>query len=125
MIGPAISGLVIAGVGTGWAFLINGASFVQAVLALALAFLRAAEIASAMPRPTAPKVQLHRGIRYAWGRPDLKAILVMLFPRSGTFGMEFSIFISTMAVSVFHADALRLWPAAVDHAGRQRWPARC
>jgi predicted MFS family arabinose efflux permease len=32
-------------------------------------------------------------------------ILVMLF-LIGTFGMNFSIFISTMAVSVFHADAL-------------------
>jgi hypothetical protein len=39
-----------------------------------------------------------------WKRPDLKAILVMLF-LIGTFGLNFPIFISTMAVSVFHADA--------------------
>ncbi len=38
------------------------------------------------------------------GRPDLKAILVMLF-LIGTFGLNFPIFISTMAVSVFHTDA--------------------
>jgi len=39
-----------------------------------------------------------------WGRPDLKTILVMLF-LIGTFGLNFPIFISTMAVGVFHADA--------------------
>ncbi|WP_342586543.1 MFS transporter [Methylocystis bryophila] len=43
-------------------------------------------------------------MRFAWGRPDLKAILVMLF-LIGTFGLNFPIFISTMAVGVFHADA--------------------
>jgi MFS family permease len=101
MIGPAVSGVVIAAIGTGWAFLINGASFV-AVLA-SLAFLRVAELR--------PNARAHRakgsftdGFRYVWGRPDLRAILVMLF-LIGTFGLNFPIFISTMAVSVFHADA--------------------
>ena len=44
------------------------------------------------------------GFRYVWSRPDLKAILLMLF-LIGTFGLNFPIFISTMAVRVFHADA--------------------
>lgn len=35
MIGPAISGIVIAAVGTGWAFLLNGASFVAVLISLA------------------------------------------------------------------------------------------
>jgi MFS family permease len=101
MIGPAVSGLVIAAIGTGWAFLINGASF-SAVL-ISLAFLRVAEL-----RPNArahhAKGSFTEGFRYAWRRPDLKAMLVMLF-LIGTFGLNFPIFISTMAVSVFHADA--------------------
>jgi MFS family permease len=101
MIGPAVSGLVIAAIGTGWAFLINSASFIAVLISLAL--LRVAELR--------PNVRAHRakgsfteGFRYAWRRPDLKAILVMLF-LIGTFGLNFPIFISTMAVSVFHADA--------------------
>ena len=101
MIGPAVSGVVIAAIGTGWAFLINGASFVAVLISLAL--LHVAEL-----RPTA---RAHRargsfteGFRYVWGRPDLKAILVMLF-LIGTFGLNFPIFISTMAVGVFHTDA--------------------
>jgi MFS family permease len=101
MIGPAVSGVVIAAIGTGWAFLINGASFVAVLISLA--FLRVAELR--------PNARAHRakgsftdGFRYVWGRPDLKAILIMLF-LIGTFGLNFPIFISTMAVSVFHADA--------------------
>ena len=39
-------------------------------------------------------------------RPDLRAIFWMLF-LIGTFGLNFTIFISTMAVSVFHAGAGR------------------
>src|SRR6202012_141352 len=42
MIGPAVSGLVIAAIGTGWAFLINGASFLAVLISLA--FLRVAEL---------------------------------------------------------------------------------
>ncbi len=101
MIGPAVSGLVIASIGTGWAFLINGASFI-AVLS-SLAFLRVAEL---RPNARAPRAKgsFAEGLRYAWHRPDLKAILIMLF-LIGTFGLNFPIFISTMTVSVFHADA--------------------
>ena len=44
------------------------------------------------------------GLRYVWRKPDLRAILIMLF-LIGTFGLNFPIFISTMAVSVFHSDA--------------------
>jgi MFS family permease len=39
-----------------------------------------------------------------WGRADLKTILVMLF-LVGTFGLNFPIFVSTMAIGIFHADA--------------------
>jgi len=44
------------------------------------------------------------GLRYAWRRRELRTILVMLL-LIGTFSFNFPIFISTMAVSVFHSDA--------------------
>jgi MFS family permease len=101
IIGPAVSGVAIATIGTGWAFLINGASFAAVLISLAL--LRVAELhPSARARRT--RGNFAEGLRYVWGRPDLKAILVMLF-LIGTFGLNFPIFISTMAVSVFHTDA--------------------
>ena len=101
MIGPAISGLVIAAVGTGWAFLINGASFVAVLISLMT--LRLPEL---HPHPRARRTagSFTQGFRYVWSRGDLKTILIMLF-LIGTFGLNFPIFISTMAVGVFHADA--------------------
>ncbi|WP_460949823.1 MFS transporter [Pseudomonas marginalis] len=101
MIGPAVAGLTIASVGTGWAFLLNGSSFF-AVLA-SLFFLRVSGQHTKV-RALRTKGSLTEGLRYVWARPDLKAILLMLF-LIGTFGMNFPIFISTMAVRVFDTDA--------------------
>ncbi len=101
MIGPAVSGVVIAAIGTGWAFLINGASFLAVLISLAV--LRVAEL---RPHARAERGQgsFTEGFRYLRGRADLTAILIMLF-LIGTFGLNFPIFISTMAVDVFRADA--------------------
>jgi MFS family permease len=100
MVGPAIAGLVIAAVGSGYVFLINAVSFV-AVLA-ALAMLRLDKPASGSR--AASHSGLADGFRYVLGRPDLKIILSMLF-LIGTFGLNFPIYISTMSVSVFHVGA--------------------
>jgi MFS family permease len=101
MIGPAVAGLLIAGVGIGWAFLLNGLSF--AAVLISMSFFRRSELhASARAHRTASGFE--EGLRYVWRRPDLRGILIMLF-LIGTFGMNFPIFISTMAVNVFHCDA--------------------
>jgi MFS family permease len=101
MVGPAVAGLVIASVGIGWAFLFNGASFVAVLASLFLLHLNGLQ---ASARASRAKGSLVAGLRYVWSRPDLKAILVILF-LIGTFGLNFPIFISTMAVGVFHTDA--------------------
>src|SRR6201994_3192994 len=101
MIGPAVAGFVIASVGTGWAFLFNGASFMAVLLSLCL--LRKSEL-----RPNArahrTKGSVLQGFHYVWSRSELRATLIMLF-LIWTFGLNFPIFISTMAVGVFHTDA--------------------
>ncbi len=101
MIGPAVAGLTIASVGTGWAFLLNGSSFFAVLASL---FMLRVSGQHAKVRALRTKGSLTEGLRYVWARPDLKAILLMLF-LIGTFGMNFPIFISTMAVTAFHADA--------------------
>jgi len=101
MIGPAVAGLVIASFGTGWAFLLNGASFIAVLTSLSL--LRTSELRP-NARATRTKGSILQGFHYVWSRPDLRATLIMLF-LIGTFGLNFTIFISTMAVSVFHTDA--------------------
>jgi MFS family permease len=101
MIGPAVAGIVIAKVGTGWAFVINGLSFAAVLISMSL--FRVSEL---YPNTRARRTEggFLEGLRYVWGRQDLRAILVMLF-LIGTFGLNFPIFTSTMAVKVFHTDA--------------------
>jgi MFS family permease len=101
MIGPAVAGLVIAKIGTGWAFLLNGLSFGAVLLSMYL--LRVQELRTNARASRAPGGFIE-GFHYVWARPDLRSIVVMLF-LIGTFGFNFPIFISTMAVNVFHADA--------------------
>jgi MFS family permease len=101
MIGPAIAGLLIAAVGTGWVFLLNAASFAAVIGSLSM--LRPGELHK-KDRPLRTRGSLVEGFRYVRNRPDLRAILLMVF-LIGTFGLNFPIFLSTMSVTVFHAGA--------------------
>ena len=101
MVGPAVAGVLIASVGSGWVFLINAGSFVAVLGALNL--LRVAEL-HRKERPARARGGFAEGFRYVWRRPELKAPMLMLF-LIGTFGLNFQIFISTMSVTAFHANA--------------------
>ncbi|MFP7834307.1 MFS transporter [Marisediminicola sp. LYQ134] len=101
MIGPAIAGLLTAAVGAGWVFVINAITF-AAVLA-ALAALRADEFAP-MGRADRARGDLVGGFRYIAARPDILIVLVMIFI-VGTFGLNFGIYIATMARIEFGAGA--------------------
>jgi MFS family permease len=101
LVGPAAAGVLVAGVGTGWVFLINAATFTAVLVSLML--LRPAEM-QATERAGQAAGSLMEGFRYVWGRPDIMVVLVMIFV-IGTFGLNFPIFISTMSVTAFHAGA--------------------
>jgi MFS family permease len=103
LIGPAVAGVLIASVGSGWAFLVNAASFVAVLGALAL--LRTHELRR-KGRPARTAGGFIEGFHYIRKRADLKAALLMLFLIS-TFGLNFPIFIATMSVKAFHAGADR------------------
>lgn len=100
LIGPAVAGLLVAAVGSGWVFLINAASFVGVLVALAL--LRRSEL----EHFTRPKRGngLRDGIRYVRGRPDIVLVMVLVF-LMGAFGFNFSVFLATMARVEFDRDA--------------------
>jgi MFS family permease len=101
MIGPAAAGLTIAAFGTGWAFLLNGFSFVAVLISLL--FLRVHEL-HVHEKAVKRRGSLLEGFHYVWNRADLRTAIIML-ALVGTFGFNFAIFISTMAVRVFHTNA--------------------
>ena len=101
LIGPALSGLLIAAVGSGPAFLINAASFGAVLCSL---FLLRVDKLHANVKASRGRGGVVAGFRYVWGRADLRAVTVMMF-LFGALGLNLPIYISTMAVSVFHANA--------------------
>jgi MFS family permease len=100
MVGPAVAGVLIGTIGSGWVFIVNAASFV-AVLG-SLCFIRKSELH--LEKRARTRAKLTEGFAYAWRRSDLKTLFLMLF-FVGTFGLNFPIFISTMSVTVFHQGA--------------------
>lgn len=103
MLGPALAGLLIAVIGTGWVFVINAISFVAVLFSLSV--LRVGELYQ-RDRVAPTRAGLVDGFGYVLARRDLKAILLMLF-LIGAFGLNFPIFIATMSVTVFRVGAGR------------------
>ncbi|MBD0840275.1 MFS transporter [Streptomyces sp. TRM68416] len=101
LVGPAVAGLMITGVGTGWAFLFNGLSFVAPIAGLLLMRSRELHTVERAPRG---KGQLREGLRYVADRPDLIWTIVLVGFVS-TFGFNFPVYLSAFADDVFHAGA--------------------
>ncbi|MFK3677873.1 MFS transporter [Microbacterium sp. NPDC090218] len=93
MIGPAVGGLLIVAIGSGWVFIVNAATFLAMILALSL--LRTGLLAPRLKSRS--RGGLAAGFRYVWGRSDLRVVFVTVF-LIGAFGMNFPIFASTMAL---------------------------
>ncbi len=99
LIGPAVGGLSIVALGSGWVFVANAATFLAMIVALLM--IRTREL---MPRPKNRRAGgLMVGMRYVGSRPDLLVVFAMVF-LIGAFGMNFPIFASTMALE-FHKQA--------------------
>lgn len=93
MVGPAVGGLLIVAIGSGWVFIVNAATFLAMLLALLL--MRRSLLAPRLKNRS--RGRLAAGFRYVWGRSDLKVVFITVF-LIGAFGMNFPIFASTMAL---------------------------
>ncbi len=101
VIGPAIAGLLVARVGEGWCFLINGASYI-AVIAGLLA-MRVAPAARRGPHPP-PLESLREGLRHVWSNRPVRALLALLGVVSLT-GMPYVVLMPIFADRVLHGGA--------------------
>jgi MFS family permease len=101
LIGPAISSLLIASVGTGWVFAVNAACYIGPTIGLLR--LRPSDLT---PAPAVPRERgaVLAAARYLRGRPDI-LWTIFLVGMLGTFGLNFPIVLTAMAKSTFHGDA--------------------
>ncbi|MFJ9406392.1 MFS transporter [Streptomyces sp. NPDC101393] len=101
LIGPAVAGVLITAFGSGWAFLLNGLSFIAPLAGLLM--MRTSELHK-VDRVPRSKGQLREGLRYVSGRPDLIWTIVLV-GFIGTFGFNFPIWLTAFVYKVFHEGA--------------------
>ncbi|WP_432483509.1 MFS transporter [Kineococcus esterisolvens] len=102
LVGPAIAGLLIGTVGTGWAFAANAVCYLGPTVALGF-FLRTAELFPTPPLARS-RGQLRSALRYVADRPHV-AWTILLVGVFGTFGLNFPVVLTAMADETFDGDA--------------------
>ncbi len=101
LVGPAVAGLLITAVGSGYAFLLNGLSFLAPVLGLLM--MRTSELHKVERAPRG-KGQLREGLKYVSAHPELIWPIVLV-GFIGTFGFNFPIWLSAFVDDVFQGGA--------------------
>lgn len=96
LVGPALSGILIANFDTGPSFLINATSYLFVIGSLF--FMRSSDFFSQKKEKTLGTIR--EGLRYAMARPDLYVVMALIFFAS-TFGLNFQIFNALMATKEF------------------------
>ncbi len=104
LVGPALAGLVIAAVGAGWCYLIDGLSYLAV-----LAAIFAMRLSRPQPAPHTGSVweEMRAGLHYTWGFVPIRA-LVLMTGAMGIFGMSFAVLMPVYAKTVFGGDARTL-----------------
>ncbi|WP_328676419.1 MFS transporter [Streptomyces sp. NBC_00322] len=101
LVGPAVAGVLITAVGSGYAFLLNGLSFIAPLAGLLL--MRTGELHK-IERAPRGKGQLREGLKYVAGQPELIWPIVLV-GFIGTFGFNFPIWLSAFVNNVYHSGA--------------------
>jgi MFS family permease len=99
LVGPSVAGLVIAAVGEGWCFFIDGVSYVAVIVALLLMRIsvpdrRAAARGAALQ-------QFRDGFSYAFGFAPIRSIIGLLAIVS-LVGVPYAVLMPIFAADVFH-----------------------
>ena len=99
--GPAIAGILVALVGEGWCFLLNGVSYLAVIAGL---FMMRIEKSMVMHDGAAPLEKLREGFRFARHTKPIRALLVLLGVVS-FMALPFSVLMPIFAVRILHGGA--------------------
>jgi MFS family permease len=100
VIGPSVAGLLIAGVGTGGAFILNGLSYMAVISAL-LVMQVDVEIREMKIKPL---VAIKEGISYSFNHPIIR-VLIIITGVVSVFGWSYSTLLPIIALNDFQLDA--------------------
>ncbi|WP_245790692.1 MFS transporter [Streptomyces monashensis] len=100
-LGPALAGLTVAAFGTGPVFLVNAASYLAVLYGLVT--MRTADPPD-HGRPRPGRTRLRDAFRHIASTPEL-LLPISLIAFVGTFGLNFQVTISLVAITAFHTGA--------------------
>ena len=101
LLGPAISGVLIVLVGSGWSISVNAVAAI--VVAVTLGCMRVRELLPS-PRAIRSKGQIREGVKYVIGKPTIFWPMIMLAFVS-TFGMTLPVLLVAFADNVYQTGA--------------------
>lgn len=101
LLGPAISGVLIAVVGAGWSIGVNAVA--AGIVVVALSCMRVRELLRS-PKARRSKGQIRAGLRYAISKPSILWSMIMLAFVS-TFGMTLPVLLVSFADNIFKTGA--------------------
>ena len=104
LLGPALAGLVIAAVGEGWCYFLDGVSYFAVIGSLLLMRIRPME---RKRRTTTMLEQMHEGWSYVSTFRPIRSIL-MLFALLAMMGYSYTVLLPVFAAQIFHGDAKTL-----------------
>ena len=98
LIGPSIAGVVIAAVGEGWCFFVDGVSYIAVIVSLLLMRITVQQLAR---KRESVIVELREGWKYVSSFTPIRAILLLLALVS-LFGMPYTVLMPIFARDVLH-----------------------
>ncbi|OGD92663.1 MFS transporter [Candidatus Curtissbacteria bacterium RIFCSPHIGHO2_01_FULL_41_44] len=103
IIGPSLAGFLIASVGTGGAFIVNGISYIAVLIALF--FIRVREVPAKDQQH--PIEAIRRGVLYAYKHPIIRNLLLFTGIVS-VFGWSYGVILPYVVQNTFHIGAAGL-----------------
>jgi MFS family permease len=101
VVGPAVAGILIAGIGAGWCFFANGVSYIAVILCLLCMRLKPREPIDSSQSDLSGVLD---GFRYVQHTKPVRAVILML-ALIGLAGMPYSVLMPIFADKILHCGA--------------------
>jgi MFS family permease len=104
IVGPAIAGILVASIGEGWCFLLNGVSYIAVIAGFMMMSITPHR---KVPLPGSPLADIVEGFRFVWRTGPVRALLLLLGALS-LFGTPYAVLMPIFADKILHGGASAL-----------------